>query len=401
MGAIQIPFDPLGAFCRENHTTLEPTGSGPLDGLSFGAKDVMAIAGHRTAFGQPAWYRTHEASAASARVVEQLLAAGARMAGITLTDELSYSLSGENVHYGTPTNPNAPGRIAGGSSSGSAAAVAGGYVDFALGTDCAGSVRLPASYCGIFGMRPSHGRVSGQGVIPFAPTFDAMGWLARDPDVMLKVGRVLLSEHGSPARPERLLIARDAFAIVEPRIREALQSSVQQLARAFARVEELQVCETDLREWMECFRVIQAAEIWSNLGPWVREHDPQFGPGIRERFEIASRVTPAEVERERELRRRVVARIDQVLQAGDVLCLPSSPRTAPRVNTPPDDLEITYRYQAMCLLCIAGHGGLPQLSLPMARLDGCPLGLSIAGPRGSDVQLLEVAREVCGPAPIP
>ncbi len=396
MRPVQIPFDPLGAFCRENHTALEPTGSGLLDGLSFAAKDVMAIAGHRTAFGQPTWYRTHAASGESARVVQQLLAAGARMAGVTLTDELSYSLSGENVHYGTPTNPNAPGRIAGGSSSGSAAAAAGGYVDFALGTDCAGSVRLPASYCGIFGMRPSHGRVSGQGVIPFAPTFDAMGWLARDPGVMLKVGRVLLNDHDAPAKPERLLIAKDAFALVEPRISDALQSAVRELGRSFARVEEICVCDTDLRTWMECFRLIQAEEIWRNLGPWVREHDPQFGPGIRERFEIASQVTQAEVERERALRRHIVARIDQVVRAGDVLCLPSSPRIAPRMNTPTDDLEITYRYQAMSLLCIAGHGGLPQISLPMANLDGCPLGLSIAGPRGSDVQLLEVAKEVCG-----
>lgn len=391
-----IPNDALGAFCRENHTALEPTGCGPLDSLSFAAKDVMAIAGHRTAFGQPTWYRTHEPARESARVIQQLLAAGARLAGVTLTDELSYSLSGENVHYGTPINPNAPGRIAGGSSSGSAAAVAGGYVDFALGTDCAGSVRLPASYCGIYGMRPSHGRVSGQGVIAFAPTFDALGWFARDAEVMQAVGRVLMDDFTVPAPPRRLLIAEDAFASVEPRIGDALQDAVRRIAGFFNDVSMVKVCDTDLREWMESFRVIQAAEIWRNLGPWVSANRPQFGPGVRERFASAANVLPAEVERQQYVRRRIVARIRDVVGAGDVLCLPSAPRIAPRLDTPIDNLEITYRYQAMSVLCIAGHGGLPQISLPMASLDGCPLGLSIAGQRGTDMQLLELAKAVCG-----
>jgi len=390
----QIPNDPLGAFCRENHCALAPTASGPLDGLTFATKDVMSIAGHRTAFGQPTWYRTHPVGSETAEAVRRLLAAGGRMLGVTLTDELSYSLSGENVHYGTPVNPRAPGRVAGGSSSGSAAAVAGGLVDFALGTDCAGSVRLPASYCGIYGVRPTHGRVPTQGVFPFAPTFDALGWLARDPQVLERAGRALLTGAAQPAAPERLLIATDCFALVEPRIGAALAPAVERLRAKFARVEEVVVCPTDLREWMECFRVIQAAEIWGNLGAWVREHAPQFGPGIGDRFEIASKVTRAEVERELAARRRIVARIDELLRPGDVLCLPTSPRIAPLKDTATDTMEVTYRYQAMCLLCIAGHGGLPQVSLPMATLDDCPLGLSIAAARGSDEMLLALAREL-------
>ena len=154
------PDDPLGAFCRVNHVALEPTGRGPLDGLSFAVKDVFHIAGHRTGFGHPDWLRTHPPATATAVAVRLLLAAGARMVGKTLTDELAYSLSGENMHYGTPVNPRCPQRIPGGSSNGSVVAVAGGLVDFALGTDCGGSVRLPASYCGVLGMRPTHGRVS-------------------------------------------------------------------------------------------------------------------------------------------------------------------------------------------------------------------------------------------------
>src|SRR5882757_5520482 len=162
------PDDPLNAFCRHTHVALPGSGSGPLAGFSFGVKDVYGIAGHRTGNGNPVWLETHPPAERTASSVQKLLDAGARMVGKTHTDELAYSLNGENVHYGTPTNPNAPGRIPGGSSSGSAAAVAGGLVDFALGTDCGGSVRLPASYCGIYGIRTTHGLVPADGVIPLA-----------------------------------------------------------------------------------------------------------------------------------------------------------------------------------------------------------------------------------------
>ena len=166
-----IPNDPLGAFCRDNHIAVKGAGSGPLAGLTFAAKDAFEIVGAKTGFGQPDWLRTHSPAEQSAEAVRLLLAAGADLAGKTHCDELCYSLTGENVHYGTPVNVNAPGRVPGGSSNGSAAAVAGSLVDFALGTDCGGSVRIPASYCGIIGLRPTHGRVSDKGVLPFGPSF--------------------------------------------------------------------------------------------------------------------------------------------------------------------------------------------------------------------------------------
>ena len=185
--------------------------TGPLQGLSFAANDVFDIAGDRTGNGNPVWLETHPPASHTASAVERLLAAGARMVGKTHTDELAYSLNGENVHYGTPINPRAPGRIPGGSSSGSAAAVAGGLVDFALGTDCGGSVRLPASYCGIYGVRTSHGLIPIDGVADLAASFDTVGWFARDPAMMRRVGDVMLP--AAPAFvPKRLLIATDAFA---------------------------------------------------------------------------------------------------------------------------------------------------------------------------------------------
>ena len=175
-----LPNDPLGAFCRHNHVALAGSGKGPLAGLTFAVKDLFHIEGHRTGFGHPDWLKTHAPAKRTSEAVKRLLAAGADMVGRTHCDELCYSLTGENVHYGAPVNVNAPGRIPGGSSNGSAAAVAGKLVDFAIGSDCGGSVRIPASYCGILGMRPTWGRVSLEGAVPFGPSFDVAGWFARD-----------------------------------------------------------------------------------------------------------------------------------------------------------------------------------------------------------------------------
>ncbi len=217
-----LPDDPLGAFCRDNHVALTGSGQGSLAGLSFAAKDLFDIEGHRTGFGHPDWLQTHPPARRTAVVVERLLAAGADMVGRTRCDELCYSLTGENVHYGAPVNVNAPGRIPGGSSSGSAAAVAGGLVDFAVGSDCGGSVRIPASYCGILGMRPTWGRVPLDDAVPFGPSFDVAGWFARDAALLEEVGRVLLDDRKQAAKPRRLLVARDAFALVGPEIAAAL-----------------------------------------------------------------------------------------------------------------------------------------------------------------------------------
>jgi amidase len=387
--AWRSPDDPLGAFCRVNHVALGPLGRGPLDGLAFAVKDVFHIAGHRTGFGHPEWLRTHPPATETAGAVKLLLTAGARMVGKTLTDELAYSLSGENRHYGTPVNPRCPQRIPGGSSSGSVVAVAGGLVDFALGTDCGGSVRLPASYCGVLGMRPTHGRVSLEGAIPFGPSFDTAGWFARTPEVLGKVGRVLLQKTSAGVRPSRALIARDAFALLDDPIRRALDAPLDAVVRRLDRCAEVTVSPEGLRAWVECFRVLQAAEVWENHGAWIREVAPVFGRGIQERMAWAATVRPEDVQSAQRFRTDVVHRLEQLLGPGDVLLLPTAPGIAPCKGTETSELEIRFRHQAMCLLCIAGLGGLPQVSLPLAAFHGCPLGLSVVGRRGADLDLLE------------
>lgn len=383
--------DTLGAFCPDNPAVRTGSGSGPLAGLSFAAKDALDVEGAPTGNGHPDWLRTHAPALRSALAVRRVLDAGADLAGKTIADELCYSLTGENAHYGTPLNPAAPGRVPGGSSSGSASATAGGAVDFALGTDCGGSVRVPASYCGLFGMRPTHGRIPLDGVVPFAPSFDCVGWFTRDAALFETVGRVLLAEDTSPAPITRLLLPREAFALLAPEAAAALRPAVQRVQDMLAPAEEIALAPDGLDTWSATFRTLQAAEIWRSVGPWIEAVRPAFGPGVRERFAAAREVDPAAVARAAAHREAIRARLSAFLPAGTALLMPTTPRVAPVRGAAAADVEVAYRNLAMNLLCVAGLGGLPQVSLPLARVDGLPLGLSLVGAAGTDMAILEAA----------
>src|SRR5436190_3763314 len=223
--------DPLNAFCAHAAARLQGAPAGPLAGLTFAAKDLFDIAGHVTGAGNPDWLARHAPAERTAPLVQALVDAGAEMVGKTHTDELSRGIFGENSHYGTPTNPNALGRVPGGSSSGSAAAVAGGLVDFALGTDTGGSVRIPASFCGLFGIRPTHGRLPLAGMVGQAPSFDTIGWFAREPHLLGRIGEILLgADLKSANRPRHVIVATDAFAIADPATASALFPTADRIA---------------------------------------------------------------------------------------------------------------------------------------------------------------------------
>ena len=387
--------DHLNAFCRHTHVEREGAASGVLAGLTFGAKDVYDVVGVATGFGSPDWLRTHGPAEHTASAVQRLLDAGARLVGKTQTDELTYSLNGENAHYGTPVNPRAPGRIPGGSSSGSAAAVAGGLCDFALGSDTGGSVRIPASYCGVLGMRPSHGRIALDGARPLAPSFDTAGWFAASAELMERVGRVLLGDASAPIVPTRLLVARDAFELAGSEATAALAVAVTRIGAHIGDAAEIDVGGADLGVSFEAFRVLQAGEVWQTHGEWVTRTAPDLGPGIKERFAMARAVTREEIADAERERQRVTARMDALLPPGTMLCLPTAPGIAPHRDTPGVELN-EFRVRALSLLCLAGLARLPQLSLPLGTLDGCPIGLSLVAGRGEDLSLLAVARAVAG-----
>jgi amidase len=390
---IDVFDNDLGAFCRETHVALKGAEAGALSGLSFGAKDVLDVAGHKSGCGNPDWLASHPPATVTAPALQLLLDAGADLAGKTQTDELTYSLMGENAHYGTPVNVNAPGRIPGGSSSGSAAAVAGELVDFAIGTDCGGSVRLPASFCGLYGFRPSHGRITLDGCMPLASSFDTFGWFAREAGTLARVGEALLEETPRAMRPKRLLFAGDAFEAAGPEVTAALMA-VLDVARAFFGDEDTAVISGDgLEACFDTFRTLQGAEIWATHKEWIERVRPSFGPGIRERFEWASTVGEADAMAARKRREMFSERVYNMLSDGSVLCLPTSPGIAPERGASGDELD-DFRARAMALLCTAGLAGLPQITLPLAKLENCPLGLSLVGRRGSDMELLTLAEDL-------
>lgn len=388
--------DTVGAFLPDGRFDLPGAEAGSLAGLTFAAKDIIDVAGHTTGCGNPDWGASHPPAAAHAPVVAALLAAGARLVGKTITDELAYSLNGQNFHYGTPTNVNAPGRIPGGSSCGSAAAVAAGLVDFALGSDTGGSVRVPASYCGLFGLRPTHGRISLDGVMPLAASFDTLGWFAPDAGRLRRVGKVLLPEKPPPA-PGSLLIADDAFALMVPEARARLEPWLARLEGRLGAARRVEIGEPGggLAAWMRRFRVIQAREITAQHGAWIVAQEPRFGPEIAARFAWAASVEEAEAAEARRLRAEFTRRMEDLLADGALLCLPTAPDIAPRLDAD-DEALVRHRDRTLSLTAPAGLAGLPQVTLPLAQRDGCPLGLSLMAGRDRDRTLLEFAAELCG-----
>ena len=335
--------------------------------------------------------RTHPPAKTTASAVQRLLDAGATLLGKTQTDELTFSLNGENHHYGTPVNPNAPGRITGGSSSGSAAAVAGGLVDFALGTDTGGSVRLPASNCGIYGFRPTHGLIANDGVVPLSPGFDTVGWFARDGGLLKRVGNILLENEECGFR--EFLLASDAMGLVASNVRPAAEQAVAKLRKSLGDLEPMNLFQGKEKVWVEAFRTLQGTEIWQTHGKWIRDTRPVFGPQIQARFDWAASIDPGLVPAANEVRSDVTRILDDLLGKDRVICLPTSPSIALPRNLADDQLG-QFRMDALSLLCVAGLAGLPQVSLPLGCHQSCPFGISLIGPRNSDSGLLALAASI-------
>ncbi len=378
--------DTVGAFVET--FTVRGAPGGALDGASFGAKDLFDVAGHVTGYGNPEWARTHPPAEGHAAAVAALLDAGATLAGKTHTDELAYSLMGVNAHYGTPLNSADPRRVPGGSSSGSASATAAGLVDIGLGSDTGGSVRLPASFCGLWGIRTTFGLIPLQGAMPFTRSFDTVGWFARDAGTMARVAEAL----GCPQRPAptRLRLPVDVWARAEPACVAALGLAMARLQAHLGPAEPVVLAPEGLETWREAFRVCQAGEIWECLGAWVSARDPGFGPGIRERFEMAAAIDRESFEAAGRERAAVLERMAETVPPDTVLVLPTSPAPAPLLSARESELD-AFRKRALEMLCPAGLGGLPQLSVPAGRVEGGPVGLSLVGAAGQDRQLIALA----------
>jgi amidase len=381
--------DAAGAFVPGERFELPPLSAGPLDGLGFAVKDLFDVAGRRTGGGNPTWRDTHPPAMRHAVVVERLLAAGARAVGKTITDELAYSVVGKNHHYGTPRNGGAPDRMPGGSSSGSAAAVSNGLADFALGTDTGGSVRVPASYCGLFGMRPSHGRVSLEGCMALAPSFDTCGWFTRSAEHLERVGRVLLGPGGAPTALGRIVVAPEIWSAASDEVRRALEPALSRLEAAFGSSASLSLFPSN-DAWSELdlhSRNLLAFEAWQTFRDWFAAANPVLGPEIDQRFKAASGVTAQQASEARVARAGFAARIASLLPPGTVLCVPTTPTVAAPRSADPAGLQAV-RMKTLQFTCIAGLASLPEATMPVRTSEGLPCGLSFVAASGADEAVL-------------
>jgi amidase len=367
------------------------TPDGPLVGLTFAAKDLFDVAGHPTGGGNPDWARQHPIPTRHAWAVQRLLDAGATLIGKTITDEVSLGILGENPFDGTALNPKAPDRVPGGSSSGSASAVAQGLCDTALGTDTGGSVRVPASFCGLYGIRPTHGRLDLTGMMPQAPSSDTTGWFARDPRTFARVSEAMLGESIPTSLPTRLVVAVDAFGFADPETAAALQPMVRALSSLMKETREDLLAPQGLSVWGRAQRTLQPSEAWLTFKAWLDRDNPRLQYSVARTLAAAAAIPDSERQWASLMRAEARARLAWLLPAGTILCMPTTPFPAPMKGLSLTALEPVRSR----ILCLAAHGGLtgvPQVSVPGAEVDGVPVGLSIVAARGSDAALIAVAR---------
>lgn len=364
---------------------------GPLAGLTFAAKDLFDVAGHPTGGGNHDWARQNPVPTRHAWAVQTLLDAGADLIGKTVTDEVSLGILGENAFDGTPLNPKAPDRVPGGSSSGSASAVAQGLCDTALGTDTGGSVRVPSSFCGLYGIRPTHGRLPLDGMMPQAPSSDTTGWFARDAATFARVSSVLLGEQIPSQLPTRLIVAVDAFGFADADVAAALQPTIARLSGLVDEVREDLLAPQGLSVWARAQRTLQPVEAWETFKSWIDRDNPRFAFSVARGLVMGSMIPPAEQSWARLMRQEARGRLAYLLPPGTILCLPTTPFPAPSKAQSLSALD-PLRDRITCLCAHGGLTGVPQVSLPGAAIDGAPVGLSILGARGSDATLIGVAK---------
>lgn len=393
-----------GAFVET--VSLKPFQSGTLDGLTFTVKDNIDLGGHKTSFGNPSWRDEHPAAIHNALCVDQLLAAGATCIGKVVADEFTYSLDGESHFFGTPLNAKAPDRIPGGSSSGSASSVACGLADFSIGTDSGGSIRVPASLCGIWGMRPSLHRISEAGVLPFMPSVSTVGAVANDFETLNRVMRVLLrSGIEDTARLERIVMLDDAFHIADESVRDAAKNMIKRMAKRAAitlehagfsdvadRDMDLSSCNED------ALRNLQTMEFENTVGDWIESYKPKLGSTFSMAYGNVKSFDRTTVMESLDLCERLFRGINRFLKTGTIICFPTTPTVAPpkeSLNTMEAVLDFYDR--TMAVTSFSGAGRLPEISAPLLSIDGCPVGLSFAAAHYQDEFLLKALRELLHP----
>ncbi|KAB2715575.1 amidase [Brucella intermedia] len=389
-------FDPFNAIIAKAEKRPVHALEGPLEGERLAVKDIYDVAGMVTGCGNPQIEAESPRAERSAPVVERLLAAGAEFVGKAQTDELAFSLMGQNSHFPYPINPAAPDRVTGGSSSGSAAAVAGKLADIALGSDTGGSIRAPASFCGLVGLRSTHGRIPLQGIMPLAPSLDTIGWFARDIELYDRVGAILLGDDAREFSLTKLLYmpVLEQLLLGEAET-DAYRAMFAEVRPHFTSLKAASQPTLSIDELYLVFRHIQGAEAWATHGGWISSGDRKLGPGVADRFAFGAEIAADLVASQRVRRAQFTQELEKIIGDDAVLALPTVPGAAPLAKEPFETLQ-AYREQALRLLCLSVLSGLPQITLPLGQVQGAPFGISFIGPRGSDRALIALARNIIG-----
>ena len=391
-----VQSDPFNAFIETGGPAIPARPDGPLAGCKLAVKDIFDVAGHVTGCGNPHWRDEADPAARTAPAVQTLLDAGAAFIGKTQTDEFAFSLNGQNAHYPRPVNPAAPERITGGSSSGSVAAVAAGLADIATGTDTGGSIRAPASYCGLVGLRTSHGLISLEGTMHLAPSFDTFGWFARNADLYMSVAELLLP--GSDFTAARLLRIPEQEAMLAGTTEQNAYADALQLVQdVIGGATGVQLNALDIEERYWCLRKLQAHEAWQSHGAWISAAERNLGPGVKERFAFGTTIDDETVVAEASKRAALTRELTDLIGNDGLVVMPTVPGAAPLAAASFEDIQ-DYRERAIRLLCLSGLTGLPQLTLPIASADCAPFGVSLIGPKGSDRALLSIGAQIIGRA---
>lgn len=390
--ADDAPYDPLGAFVRDNHIALSGSSEGPLADYVFSAKDVFKIKGSTMGNGHPDFLDYQEPDEFTSPVILKLLDAGADLVGKTICDELCYSISGENWNYGHPLNPCDVRRYTGGSSSGSCASVAGGLADFSIGSDCLGSVRVPAAYNGLIGMRPTYERIDNEGEAEYCESMDVLGFVAKEADVFEDIAQVLLGDDEEEFEFKQLLIATDTFEAIDEEVAESLKPAIDQIASHFDSVSEVTLAD-DLDHWVKVFQIVQGYEVWSSYKDFVTDCDPKLSPGPRSRIEFASSITREQYDQALEEMAKIKEQVMDKIPSDALLVMPTASSVAPLRSASQEEIN-HYRAQSSKLLVASPLSGVPQLTLPLVEQYDVPLGISLLAPLNADQALVQKGLEI-------
>ena len=346
--------------------------------VTFAVKDTIDIADHATQAGSPVRQNV-PAAEAHARVVQQLLDNGYQLRGKTTLHELAFGVTGINRWSGTPVNPHYPALIPGGSSSGSATVVAAGEVDFAIGTDTGGSVRMPAACCGVVGLKPTWGRVSRQGVMPTDSSLDCVGFFSRDVATLRPVLETVLGERApaAPAQPATAFLCGLATADIEQlilaRLTQAGIHAAQTSLPGFADAHQAGLTIISQENWQAFHTIVDS---------------PLLAQDVAVRIRAGADISPAQRRSAEDIRQTFSQAVDAQLARTPVILLPTLPAFPPTLAEAADPLNVVNLTRLVRPFNLSGH---PALTLPIGEINQRPVALQIVGRKNKEFDLLHFA----------